>query len=155
MEIILAKIVTILLLAGSFALICAGLFRRKLKLSQLSGKLLLLSVSGLASYAIIVALAIWKWNSAGGSVIIAGVCSYAPAVALYRILIKDCNGVQREHNKKLNNGLPILHKVPPKRDYGRYFCIMAEKGGTSHGGLTEKLSPFFHAKKQEVNAYGR
>ena len=57
--------------------------------------------------------------------------------------------------KKLNNGLPILHKVPPKRDYGRYFCIMAEKGGTSHGGLTEKLSPFFHAKKQEVNAYGR
>lgn len=68
---------------------------------------------------------------------------------------KACNGVQREHNKKLNNGLPILHKVPPKRDYGRYFCIMAEKGGTSHGGLTEKLSPFFHAKKQEVNAYGR
>ena len=69
--------------------------------------------------------------------------------------IQFCNGVQREHNKKLNNGLPILHKVPPKRDYGRYFCIMAEKGGTSHGGLTEKLSPFFHAKKQEVNAYGR
>ena len=68
---------------------------------------------------------------------------------------KPCNGVQREHNKKLNNGLPILHKVPPKRDYGRYFCIMAEKGGTSHGGLTEKLSLFFHAKKQEVNAYGR
>ena len=64
-----------------------------------------------------------------------------------------CNGVQREHNKKLNNGLPILHKVPPKRDYGRYFCIMAEKGGTSHGGLTEKLSPFFHAKKQEVNVW--
>ena len=71
------------------------------------------------------------------------------------ILDTACNGVQREHNKKLNNGLPILHKVPPKRDYGRYFCIMAEKGGTSHGGLTEKLSPFFHAKKQEVNAYGR
>lgn len=70
--------------------------------------------------------------------------------------LKDvCNGVQREHNKKLNNGLPILHKVPPKRDYGRYFCIMAEKGETSHGGLTEKLSLFFHAKKQEVNAYGR
>ena len=71
------------------------------------------------------------------------------------IKIVACNGVQREHNKKLNNGLPILHKVPPKRDYGRYFCIMAEKGGTSHGGLTEKLSLFFHAKKQEVNAYGR
>lgn len=77
----------------------------------------------------------------------------SPEFKLY--IIKDCNGVQREHNKKLNNGLPILHKVPPKRDYGRYFCIMAEKGGTSHGGLTEKLSPFFHAKKQEVNAYGR
>ena len=72
-----------------------------------------------------------------------------------QIFINLCNGVQREHNKKLNNGLPILHKVPPKRDYGRYFCIMAEKGGTSHGGLTEKLSPFFHAQKQEVNAYGR
>lgn len=71
------------------------------------------------------------------------------------VCIIVCNGVQREHNKKLNNGLPILHKVPPKRDYGRYFCIMAEKGGTFHGGLTEKLSPFFHAKKQEVNAYGR
>ena len=74
---------------------------------------------------------------------------------LKKIYTNGCNGVQREHNKKLNNGLPILHKVPPKRDYGRYFCIMAEKGGTSHGGLTEKLSPFFHAKKQEVNAYGR
>lgn len=72
-----------------------------------------------------------------------------------RLFSIPCNGVQREHNKKLNNGLPILHKVPPKRDYGRYFCIMAEKGGTSHGGLTEKLSLFFHAKKQEVNAYGR
>ena len=69
--------------------------------------------------------------------------------------VNTCNGVQREHNKKLNNGLPILHKIPPKRDYGRYFCILAEKGGTSHGGLTEKLSPFFYAQKQEVNAYGR
>lgn len=80
-----------------------------------------------------------------------------PSQATYNNLTLNiaCNGVQREHNKKLNNGLPILHKVPPKRDYGRYFCIMAEKGGTSHGGLTEKLSLFFHAKKQEVNAYGR
>ena len=79
-----------------------------------------------------------------------------PLFVLFSPLYKDaCNGVQREHNKKLNNGLPILHKVPPKRDYGRYFYILAEKGGTSHGGLTEKLSPFFHAKKQEVNAYGR
>ena len=50
-----------------------------------------------------------------------------------RLMKNNCNGVQREHNKKLNNGLPILHKVPPKRDYGRYFCILAEKGGTSHG----------------------
>lgn len=41
-----------------------------------------------------------------------------------------CNSVQREHDKKLNNGLPILHMIPPYRDYGRYFCIMAEKGGT-------------------------
>lgn len=66
--------------------------------------------------------------------------------AFFGLVFADfCNGVQREHNKKLNNGLPILHKVPPKRDYGRYFCIMAKKGGTSHGGLTEKLSPFFHA----------
>ena len=84
------------------------------------------------------------------------VCIVAAApIAAAGFFTYDCNGVQREHNKKLNNGLPILHKVPPKRDYGRYFCIMAEKGGTSHGGLTEKLSPFFHAKKQEVNAYGR
>ena len=96
---------------------------------------------------------------------------YSPLISFYELRSKketmpqhdfsfffysiSCNGVQREHNKKLNNGLPILHKVPPKWDYGRYFCIMAEKGGTSHGGLTEKLSPFFHAKKQEVNAYGR
>ena len=34
--------------------------------------------------------------------------------ALWCILAIICNGVQREHNKKLNNGLPILHKVPPK-----------------------------------------
>lgn len=82
-------------------------------------------------------------------------CVFEDTVNDFLVLAEDCNGVQREHNKKLNNGLPILHKVPPKRDYGRYFCIMAEKGGTSHGGLTEKLSLFFHAKKQEVNAYGR
>ena len=82
--------------------------------------------------------------------------TYKSLAMIHQCLFDEiCNGVQREHNKKLNNGLPILHKVPPKRDYGRYFCIMAEKGGTSHGGLTEKLSPFFHAKKQEVNAYGR
>ena len=86
----------------------------------------------------------------GGSGMPCGACQ-----EFFYQLNEASNGVQREHNKKLNNGLPILHKVPPKRDYGRYFCIMAEKGGTSHGGLTEKLSLFFHAKKQEVNAYGR
>ena len=93
-------------------------------------------------------------------VIITARCEIAQSKAkvihlLSAISLQDCNGVQRELNKKLNNGLPILHKVPPKRDYGRYFCILAEKGGTSHGGLTEKLSPFFYAQKQEVNAYGR
>ena len=31
-----------------------------------------------------------------------------------QVLSINCNGVQREHNKKLNHGLPILHKVPPK-----------------------------------------
>ena len=72
-------------------------------------------------------------------------CLMGDSTALASAIVRCC----------LNNGLPILHKVPPKRDYGRYFCIMAEKGGTSHGGLTEKLSLFFHAKKQEVNAYGR
>ena len=91
----------------------------------------------------------------GKSAFAAIVLFMIPPSLLYLYYTDDCNGVQREHNKKLNNGLPILHKVPPKRDYGRYFCIMTEKGGTSHGGLTEKLSPFFHAKKQEVNAYGR
>ena len=35
----------------------------------------------------------------------------------WNVLEDFCNGVQREHNKKLNHGLPILHKVPPKRDY--------------------------------------
>ena len=33
------------------------------------------------------------------------------------VLGSGCNGVQREHNKKLNNGLPILHKVPPKHNF--------------------------------------
>lgn len=49
---------------------------------------------------------------------------------LYKLNTYACNSVQREHDKKLNNGLPILHMIPPYRDYGRYFCIMAEKGGT-------------------------
>ncbi len=46
-------------------------------------------------------------------------------------------------------------KYRPNETTGGIYCIMAEKGETSHGGLTEKLSLFFHAKKQEVNAYGR
>ena len=93
-----------------------------------------------------------QWDKVGASLL--SIPMAHEMIGFYTVA-DDCNGVQREHNKKLNNGLPILHKVPPKLDYGRYFCIMAEKGGTSHGGLTEKLSPFFHAKKQEVNAYGR
>ena len=97
----------------------------------------------------------WDFSFDGKKMTVQRRCSLSDKIIWVTLLIIDCNGVQREHNKKLNNGLPILHKVPPKRDYGRYFCIMAEKGGTSHGGLTEKLSPFFHAKKQEVNAYGR
>ena len=52
---------------------------------------------------------------------------WTPVNIIYFIV---CNSVQREHDKKLNNGLPILHMIPPYRDYGRYFCIMAEKGGT-------------------------
>ena len=42
------------------------------------------------------------------NLVVWGVLTGIIAYALY------CNGVQREHNKKLNNGLPILHKVPPK-----------------------------------------
>ena len=45
------------------------------------------------------------------------ICSYMEVEtkeARERIKRIICNGVQREHNKKLNNGLPILHKVPPK-----------------------------------------
>lgn len=57
--------------------------------------------------------------------------------------------------KTKNAGVHELNFIHPNIYYRTYFCIMAEKGGTSHGGLTEKLSPFFHAKKQEVNAYGR
>lgn len=97
----------------------------------------------------------YKFKSLGSKYTIPNLKDDIFHFSLISQLNDPCNGVQREHNKKLNNGLPILHKVPPKRDYGRYFCIMAEKGGTSHGGLTEKLSLFFHAKKQEVNAYGR
>ena len=43
-------------------------------------------------------------------------CERAIICADEKPMIKKtrCNGVQREHNKKLNNGLPILHKVPPK-----------------------------------------
>ena len=40
--------------------------------------------------------------------------SYKMGSGSLHVLKDICNGVQREHNKKLNNGLPILHKVPPK-----------------------------------------
>ena len=43
---------------------------------------------------------------------------------IYKIV---CNGVQREHNKKLNNGLPILHKVPPNETTGGIFVSWRRK----------------------------
>lgn len=43
-----------------------------------------------------------------------------------------CNGVQGEHNKNLIMDCQDT-KIPPKRDYGRYFCILVEKGEISHG----------------------
>ncbi len=39
-------------------------------------------------------------------------------------------------------------KYRPNETTGGIFCIMAEKGRNFHGGLTEKLSPFFHAKNR-------
>ena len=46
-------------------------------------------------------------------------------------------------------------EIPPKRDYGRYFCIIGKKGGTTPPGPDEKSGPFFHAQNQEVNVYAR
>lgn len=65
---------------------------------------------------------------------------------IYRKVV--CNSVQREHDKKLNNGLPILHMIPPYRDYGRYFCIMAEKGGTMRQGLMKHQAHFLYPKQE-------
>lgn len=62
--------------------------------------------------------------------------------------IEDCNSVQREHDKKLNNGLPILHMIPPYRDYGRYFCIQAGKGGTIRPGLIKYQAHFLYPKQE-------
>lgn len=61
---------------------------------------------------------------------------------------EDCNSVQREHDKKLNNGLPILHMIPPYRDYGRYFCIQAGKGGTIRPGLIKYQAHFLYPKQE-------
>ena len=61
---------------------------------------------------------------------------------------KSCNSVQREHDKKLNNGLPILHMIPPYRDYGRYFCIQAGKGGTMLPGLIKYQAHFLYPKQE-------
>lgn len=60
----------------------------------------------------------------------------------------SCNSVQREHDKKLNNGLPILHMIPPYRDYGRYFCIQAGKGGTMLPGLIKYQAHFLYPKQE-------
>lgn len=67
----------------------------------------------------------------------------------YRVLqMINCNSVQREHDKKLNNGLPILHMIPPYRDYGRYFCIQAGKGGTIRPGLIKYQAHFLYPKQE-------
>ena len=44
-------------------------------------------------------------------------------------------------------------EIPPKRDYGRYFCSLARKEEPPHRGLMKKQAPFFHAQNQEVNVY--
>ena len=59
-----------------------------------------------------------------------------------------CNSAQREHDKKLNNGLPILHIIPPYRDCGRYFCIQAGKGGTMRPGLMKHQAHFLYPKQE-------
>ena len=45
-------------------------------------------------------------------------------------------------------------KYRPNETTGGIFVSCGERRNFPRG-LTEKLSPFFHAKKQEVNAYGR
>ena len=46
-------------------------------------------------------------------------------------------------------------KYRPNETTGGIFVSWRRKEELPTGGLTEKLSLFFHAKKQEVNAYGR
>lgn len=69
-------------------------------------------------------------------------------VDIFLVKKENCNSVQREHDKKLNNGLPILHMIPPYRDYGRYFCIQAGKGGTIRPGLIKYQAHFLYPKQE-------
>ena len=63
------------------------------------------------------------------------------------LFLLPCNGVQREHNKELNNGLPILHKVPPKRDYRlrtyrhKAYYSLDRDDGLEHEAVFVALSP--------------
>ena len=84
---ILAKIVTILLLIGSGILICVGFSRKKLDLSKLSMKQVLFMVCAFLAYFLILMLSVWKWDTAGGAIVIGGICSYSVAIPFYRWLI--------------------------------------------------------------------
>ena len=55
-----------------------------------------------------------KWTDEELKIILSDAPTKENCVKYARLFKRGCNGVQREHNKKLNNGLPILHKVPPK-----------------------------------------
>lgn len=50
------------------------------------------------------------------------------------------------HDKSTKIELPTLYKVPPKRDYGRYFCSLARKEEPPHRGLMKSQAPFFMPK---------
>ena len=50
------------------------------------------------------------------------------------------------HDKSTKIELPTLYKVPPKRDYGRYFCSLARKEEPPHRGLMKSRAPFFMSK---------
>ena len=50
------------------------------------------------------------------------------------------------HDKSTKIELPTLYKVPPKRDYGRYFCRLARKEEPPHRGLMKSQAPFFMPK---------
>ena len=60
--------------------------------------------------------------------------------------IERCNGVQREHYKNLTMDCQSYAEIPPKRDYGRYFCILARKEEPPHRGLMKNQAPFFMPK---------